>query len=40
MKEYTREDKFNSILDGKRYYTINDYNFDYKELLDILKGVE
>lgn len=29
-----------SILDGKKYYTINDYSFDYKELLDILKGVE
>lgn len=29
-----------SILDGKKYYTINDYNFDYKELLDILKEVE
>lgn len=26
-----------SILDGKKYYTINDYSFDYKELLDILK---
>ena len=29
-----------SVLDGKKYYTINDYSFDYKELLDILKGVE
>ena len=29
-----------SILDGKKYYTINDYSFDYKELLDILKEVE
>lgn len=29
-----------SILDGKKYYTINDYSFDYKELLNILKGVE
>ena len=29
-----------SILDGKKYYTINNYSFDYKELLDILKGVE
>ena len=24
-----------SILDGKKYYTINNYSFDYKELLDI-----
>ena len=29
-----------SILDGKKYYTINDYSFDYRELLDILKEVE
>ena len=29
-----------SILNGKKYYTINDYSFDYEELLDILKGVE
>lgn len=29
-----------SILDGKKYYIINDYSFDYKELLDILKEVE
>ena len=29
-----------SILDGKKYYTINDYSFDYKELLNILKEVE
>lgn len=28
-----------SILDGKKYYTINNYSFDYKELLDILKEV-
>lgn len=28
-----------SILDGKKYYTINNYSFDYRELLDILKGV-
>ena len=28
-----------SILDGKKYYTINNYSFDYTELLDILKGV-
>lgn len=25
-----------SILDGKKYYTINNYTFDYEELLDIL----
>lgn len=29
-----------SILDGKKYYTINNYSFDYRELLDILKKVE
>ena len=29
-----------SILDGKKYYTISDYSFDYRELLDILKEVE
>ena len=29
-----------SILDGKKYYTINNYSFDYKELLDILKVEE
>ena len=28
-----------SILDGKKYYTINNYSFDYRELLDILKEV-
>ena len=28
-----------SILDGKKYYTINNYSFDYKELLDILNEV-
>ena len=28
-----------SILDGEKYYTINNYSFDYKELLDILKEV-
>lgn len=28
-----------SILEGKKYYTINNYSFDYKELLDILKEV-
>ena len=29
-----------SILDGEKYYTINNYSFDYKELLDILKVEE
>ena len=29
-----------SILDGKKYYTINNYSFDYGELLEILKEVE
>ena len=29
-----------SILDGKKYYTISDYSFDYEELLNILKEVE
>ena len=29
-----------SILDGEKYYTINNYSFDYKELLDILNEVE
>lgn len=29
-----------SILDGKKQYTINNYSFDYRELLDILKGVD
>lgn len=28
-----------SILDGEKYYTINNYSFDYKELLDILNEV-
>ena len=28
-----------SIFDGKKYYTINNYSFDYRELLDILKEV-
>ena len=28
-----------SILDDKKYYTINNYSFDYKELLDILNEV-
>ena len=28
-----------SILDGKKTYCLNNYTFDYKELLDILKEV-
>ena len=28
-----------SILDGEKYYIINNYSFDYKELLDILNEV-
>lgn len=28
-----------SILNGEKYYTINNYSFDYKELLDILNEV-
>ncbi len=28
-----------SILDGKKVYCLNNYTFDYKELLDILKEV-
>nr|DAL31273.1 MAG TPA_asm: hypothetical protein [Caudoviricetes sp.] len=28
-----------SILDGKETYCLNNYTFDYKELLDILKEV-
>ena len=28
-----------SILDGEKFYTINNYSFDYKELLDILNEV-
>lgn len=29
-----------SILDGKKTYCLNNYTFDYKELLDILNEVE
>lgn len=29
-----------SILDGKKTYCLNNYTFDYKELLDILKEVQ
>lgn len=28
-----------SILDGKKTYCLNNYTFDYKELLDILNEV-
>ena len=39
--EYINENLIiSSILDGKKYYTINNYRFDYRELLDILKEVE
>jgi hypothetical protein len=39
--EYINENLIiSSILDGKKYYTINNYSFDYRELLDILKEVE
>ena len=39
--EYINENLIiSSILDGKKYYTISDYSFDYRELLDILKEVE
>lgn len=27
-----------SILDGKKTYCLNNYTFDYRELLEILKG--
>ena len=29
-----------SILDGKKYYSLNDYGFDYRELLEILEDKE
>ena len=29
-----------SILDGKKYYCLNDYGFNYKELLKILQDKE
>ena len=39
--EYINENlTISSILDGEKYYTINNYSFDYKELLDILKEKE
>ena len=38
--EYINENLIiSSILDGKKYYTISDYSFDYRELLDILNEV-
>ena len=39
--EYINENLIiSSILDGKKYYTISDYSFDHRELLDILKEVK
>jgi len=29
-----------SILDGKKFYGLNDYKFDYQDLLNILNGVD
>ena len=29
-----------SILDGKKYYCLNNYGFNYKELLEILENKE
>lgn len=29
-----------STLDGKKYYCLNDYGFNYKELLKILQNKE
>ena len=38
--EYINENLIiSSILDGKKTYCLNNYTFDYKELLDILKEV-
>ena len=38
--EYINENLIiSSILDGKKYYTISDYSFDYRELLGILNEV-
>lgn len=38
--EYINENlTISSILDGKKIYCLNNYTFDYKELLDILKEV-
>ena len=38
--EYINENLIiSSILDGKKIYCLNNYTFDYKELLDILKEV-
>ena len=39
--EYINENKIiSSILDGRKTYCLNNYTFDYKELLNILKEVE
>ena len=39
--EYINENLImSSILDGKKTYCLNDYTFDYKELLDILKEAQ
>lgn len=36
--EYIKENLIiSSTLDGKKYYCLNEYGFDYKELLQILK---
>lgn len=38
--EYINKNQIiSSILDGKKIYCLNNYTFDYEELLDILKGV-
>lgn len=38
--EYINENLIiSSILDGKKTYCLNNYTFDYKELLDILQEV-
>lgn len=40
-KEYINDNLIiSSILDGKKYYTINNYSFDYRELLEILEEKE
>lgn len=40
-KEYINDNLIiSSILDGKKYYTINNYSFDYRELLEILEDKE
>ena len=38
--EYINKNQIiSSILDGKKIYCLNNYTFDYEELLDILKEV-